>query len=50
MLYTQIFDNKGRQRYCPEFCHIWWESLDYGPLADPLSYDSFLAYCGGGEL
>ena len=45
MLYTQIFDSRGKQRYSAEFVHCWWESLSYGPVADLFSYDAFLAYC-----
>ena len=56
MLSVIIFDRDGNRRYSREFMHAWWESLDnglsldYGPQDSPLSYDSFLAYCCGGEL
>jgi hypothetical protein len=50
MMYTEIFDCNGNRRYSREFMHAWWVSLSYGPLLDPFSYDSFLAYCAGGEL
>jgi hypothetical protein len=50
MMYTDIFDHRGNRRYSVEFIHSWWFSPDYGPLRDPFSYDSFRAYCGGGEL
>jgi hypothetical protein len=56
MLYALIFDDKGNRRFSREFMHAWWVSidhglsLDYGPQDGPFSYDSFLAYCAGGEL
>ena len=55
-LFGLIFDNRGNRRYSREFVHAWWVSLeyglspDYGPQDSPLSYDSFSAYCCGGEL